>query len=243
MATNAVSTIAAERIAHAAGWRPAFQLAALLGCAGLVVSLLVRDASREASARTGSELDPPRPIGALLRVLAVAALAGAPFSAMFTFQQPYALELGAREVADFFAGFTLASVGVRVFFGSLGDRMGRRVVSCAALLGYALIALVTARLQVGWLWAYGIGFGVSHGVFYPTLNALAVELAPARARGRVITLFNGAFNAGYGLSTLAWGWVAARRGYPALFLLASAVSLGSIALLWVRPAPRRAGTY
>ena len=133
---------------------------------------------------------------------------------MFTFQQPFALELGARQVAAFFAGFTLASVAVRVFFGSLGDRTAGGSISCLALLGYALVSLVTSKLQVGWLWAYGIGFGLAHGVFYPTLNALAVELAAGAARGRVITLFNGAFNAGYGLSTLLWGWVAARARLP-----------------------------
>ncbi len=233
MATNAISTIVGESVAQAAGWRVVFQLAAVLGVVGLAASFRIREAPRAGSAPSGAVAESPRPLAPLLRVLAVAALAGAPFSAMFTFQQPFALELGAKQVAGFFAGFTLSSVAVRVFFGSLGDRLGRRRISCLALLGYALMAVVTSKLQVALLWAYGIGFGLAHGVFYPTLNALAVELAAARARGRVITLFNGAFNAGYGLSTLSWGWVAARRGYPTLFLLAAAVSLGSIALLLI----------
>jgi MFS family permease len=231
MATNAISTIVAEQLAHSAGWRAAFQLAAAMGVLGLFISLWIRESPRQAHGSDTGESEDPKPLGPLLRVLFVAALAGAPFSAMFTFQQPYALELGAVQVSAFFAGFTLASVAVRVFFGSLGDRHGRRMLSVIAMVGYALIALATTKLQVGWLWAYGIGFGLAHGVFYPTLNALAVELAVERARGRVITLFNGAFNAGYGLSTLLWGFVAMKRGYPTLFLLAAAVSLGSAVFL------------
>jgi len=231
MATNAISTIAAEQLAHGVGWRAAFQLSAVMGIVGLLISLWIRESPRETLRVDPSQRSEAKPLGPLLRVLLVGALAGAPFSAMFTFQQPYALELGALQVSVFFAGFTLASVAVRVFFGSLGDRLGRRPISCAAMVGYALITLLTARLQVGWLWAYGLGFGLAHGVFYPTLNALAVELAAERARGRVITLFNGVFNAGYGLSTLLWGFVADRRGYPMLFLLASAVSLGAAVLL------------
>ena len=231
MATNAISTIAAEQVAHAFGWRAAFQLSAVMGIVGLLLTLWIREQPRAAPLAKGAPSEEAKPLGPLLRVLLVGALAGAPFSAMFTFQQPYALELGALQVSVFFAGFTFSSVSVRVFFGTLGDRHGRRLISCAAMLGYAVIALLTARLQVGWLWAYGLGFGLAHGVFYPTLNALAVELAAERARGRVITLFNGAFNAGYGLSTLLWGFVASRRGYPTLFLLAAGVSLGAAVLL------------
>jgi MFS family permease len=231
MATNAVSTIAAEQLAHGVGWHAAFQLSAVMGMVGLLISLWIRESPRETLRAASSERAEAKPLGPLVRVLLVGALAGAPFSAMFTFQQPYALELGALQVSVFFAGFTFSSVAVRVFFGSLGDRLGRRPISCAAMVGYALITLLTARLEVGWLWAYGIGFGLAHGVFYPTLNALAVELAAERARGRVITLFNGAFNGGYGLSTLLWGVVADSRGYPTLFLLASAVSFGAALLL------------
>jgi len=231
MATNAISTIAAEQLAHSVGWRAAFQLSAVMGTLGLLVSLWIREKPREAPRSQLAERDEKKPLGPLLRVLLVGGLAGAPFSAMFTFQQPYALELGATQLSVFFAGFTFSSVAVRVFFGSVGDRHGRRPVAFAAMVGYALISLCTAGLQIGWLWAYGVGFGLAHGVFYPTLNALAVELAAERARGRVITLFNGAFNAGYGVSTLLWGFVAGSRGYPTLFMLAAGLSLGSAVLL------------
>jgi MFS family permease len=167
----------------------------------------------------------------IVRVLAAAMVMGGIFAAMFEFHQPYALALGAKAVAPFFAGFTIATVAVRILFGTAGDRYGHRVVAIVALVGYAAAALATAGLRAHWLWVYGTVFGFAHGVLYPTLNALAVELAPASARGRVITLFNGAFRAGFALSMLAWGNVAQHFGYPALFTVAAMIAFASVALL------------
>jgi MFS family permease len=232
MATNAVATLVAEHLSQSSGWPIVFELAALMGVLALAASFLVREqplapVSSSPTALTAT----PRPRGPVIVVLAVSALLAAPFSAMFTFHQPFALGLGATDLAAFFAGFTAAAVTVRVLFGTLGDRFGYRRVSIMAAAGYAAVPLATAWLRVEWLWVYGTAFGFAHGVLYPTLNALAVELAPARARGRVITLFNGAFNAGYGVSTLLWGLVAARYGYPQLFVSASLVGFGALLLL------------
>jgi len=231
MATNAIATLVAEHLSQSSGWPIVFELAALMGVLALASSFWVREQPLAPVSSATGPAAAPRPRGPVIVVLAVSALLAAPFSAMFTFHQPYALGLGATDLAAFFAGFTAAAVTVRVLFGTLGDRFGYRRVSMIAAGGYAAVTLATAWLQVDSLWMYGTAFGFAHGVLYPTLNALAVELAPARARGRVITLFNGAFNAGYGVSTLLWGLVAARYGYPTLFVSASLVGFGALLLL------------
>jgi len=231
MATNAIATLVAEHLSRSSGWPVVFELAALMGVLALASSFLVREQPLAMAPPASEAAAAPRPRGPVFVVLAVSALLAAPFSAMFTFHQPYALGLGATDLAGFFAGFTAAAVSVRVLFGTLGDRFGYRRVSILAAGGYGVVTLATAWLRVDWLWLYGTAFGFAHGVLYPTLNALAVELAPARARGRVITLFNGAFNAGYGVSTLLWGLVATRYGYPPLFVGASLVGFGALLLL------------
>jgi MFS family permease len=231
MSTNAIATLAAERIALSSGWPRVFELAAAMGVIALALTLTIREAPRPRGSARSRHPQDVRARGSVVRVLAVSALAGAPFAAMFTFHQPYALALGAPQLAAFFIGFTASAMLVRIFFGTLGDRFGRRRLSVLAMLGYGVVALATAELQVEWLWAYGSAFGFAHGVLYPTLNALAVELAPPEARGRVITLFNGAFNAGYGVSTLGWGNIAARWGFPAVFWVAAVLSVGAAALL------------
>ena len=37
-------------------------------------------------------------------------------------------------------------------------------------------------------------YGLAHGLFYPAFNALAIEGAGAHERGKVMAIFNGAFN-------------------------------------------------
>jgi len=235
MSMNAVSTVMAERIAAAFGWDAVFGSCAAAGLLAIGLSSLIKESERaKASGRSHGLMPALR--GPLSSVFVVTALAGATFVAMFTFHQPYALELGAKNVAGFFVGFTAAAMTVRLVFGSFGDRMGRRRVAALALVVYALAAEVVGHMNVEWLWAYGALFGVAHGVFYPTLNAYAIAHAPASARGRVMALYNGAFNLGSAAGALGWGALAHRSGYASVFAPAALVATGSAVIL-ACPAP------
>ena len=55
----------------------------------------------------------------------VAAVWGAAFGAMFTFSQPFALELGITRVRGFFIAYTAAALFSRLGIGGLADRVGR----------------------------------------------------------------------------------------------------------------------
>jgi MFS family permease len=228
--TNSLSTLAAEHIASAAGWSIVFVCAGVCALIALAVTMAVREPRHESRAHAHVDAQPSMS-GPVLRVLLASLLMGAIFAAMFEFHQPYALSLGASNVAPFFAGFTISTVAVRVLFGNAGDRFGHRRVAIVASVAYGAAALATAGLRVRWLLAFGAGFGLAHGVLYPTLNALALEWVPARMRGRVITLFNGAFRAGFAVSMLAWGNVAKAFGFPSLFVVASAFGLVSAAII------------
>jgi MFS family permease len=171
-------------------------------------------------------------------VLIASAFMGATFSAVFTFYQPYALSLGGKSVSSFFVGFTVTAVLTRVLIGSLGDRFGHREVSVGAMLAYGTVALAMSRLQIDHLWAYGLAFGTAHGILYPTLNTHGVHAAPAGARGRVFTVYGGAFNVGVVLATLSWGKLAASRGFPSVFVAASLVCYVGTMVLLTRGAKR-----
>jgi MFS family permease len=227
LSMNAVSSAVAESVADRFGWHAVFMLAA----ASAAVSLLFGLAIREEHVGGGAAGPGRAPYRDTARLFLVSALVGATFTAMFTFHQPYALELGARKVSSFFAGFTVAALVMRLAFGGLGDRLGRRRVSLASLCVYIAAPLAMAHLRVGMLWVYGAGLGTAHGVLYPTLNALAAERSPPSARGRILAVLNGSFNAGGALGATAWGLVAERFGYSAVFLLASAVSALSFGAL------------
>jgi MFS family permease len=96
---------------------------------------------------------------------------------------------------------------------------------------YALSAASMISLRPSLLLAYGALFGLAHGVLYPTLNAVVMERVGLEARGRAMTLYTGAFNLGTTLSGLAWGSLAQSRGYPSLYIGATALCVLAACLL------------
>ena len=85
------------------------------------------------------------------------------------------------------------------------------------------------RLRAGL--ACPVSIGAAHGLLYPSLAAIVAERSAVARRGRALTAFNAAFNTGCGLSLLSSGSIAARWGYPSVFLLVGVVTLASVTLL------------
>jgi predicted MFS family arabinose efflux permease len=231
MATNALGTVMAERLADFFGWRTVFSVAAVLSFLALGLVALVRDEHHRVT------VDPKAPSfamtirGPLSTILTISMILGGTFVALFTFVQPYALDLGATNVSSFYVGFTTAAVCVRLGFGGLGDQHGRRRVSALALVAYAGVTASATWMGPGYIWVYGALFGLAHGVAYPTLNALAIEHAPPVHRGRSIMLFNGLFNLGASFATYVWGIVAEHGGYRSIFVPAALLASSAVVLL------------
>ena len=252
---NAIATLIAERIAHSFGWHTVFVCAAVSGALGSLLSLLLQDSAheparapvfteKEVSSESNSLSQSAAPASSestslglathRLAVLWAAAAGGTAFGVMFTFTQPLALSLGDTNISPLFAGYTAAALVVRLAFGTLADRLGRARVSGAALAFYALVVVATAGLQRGWLGVVGLGFGLAHGAFYPSLNALALEGVTREERGTVGAHFNAAFNAGILLVTFSCGQLAQAYGYRVVFLLVACLSASGCFLLLSR---------
>jgi predicted MFS family arabinose efflux permease len=231
---NAIATLIAERIAHDFGWHAVFIAAAASGVLGSALAFALREPER-AGQPSPSSAHTPATSTALRRRWAVlwgAAAGGAGFGVLFTFTQPLALSLGDSNISPLFAGYTAAALVVRLAFGSIADRLGRARVGAAALLLYALVVAATAGLERGWLSAVGIGFGLAHGAFYPSLNALALEGAARQERGLIGAYFNAAFNGGVLVVTYCFGQVAQAYGYRVVFLLVALLTSTGCLALW-----------
>ncbi len=100
-------------------------------------------------------------------------------------------------------------------------------MSLATIALYALPMALSADLKPDRLLWIGAVFGLAHGLLYPSLNAFVVEPVPANERAKVFALFMASFNAGWGLGSLALGWVAETLGYPAVFWVATGCVVGS----------------
>jgi len=235
--SNAVAPAIAERIADHHGWGWVFLLA---GGAALFAALLalglrepqhapepVSEVELQASPSALALLREPQRVGAFV----CSAANGAAFGAMFTYTQPFALSLGATAVSSFFLGYTLIALAVRLFLGGAADAWGRRRVAVAALVLYGLVACLTGLLRPNLLFAVGGGLGLSHGLLYPSLNALAAEGIPRARRGAVMSYFFGCFGAGSALWVLGLGVVARAYGYPIVFVATGLLVWSAIAFV------------
>jgi len=240
MVANAIAPWLAESLADSHGWGLVFLCAGGAALVAALLSLGIREPKHLAAplARTsvaraaGSPsalalLRDPQRVGAFV----CAAANGAAFGVMFTFTQPFALSLGASKVSSFFVGYTLVALSVRLFLGSLADTWGRRRVALTALVLYGLVASLTSLLRPNLLFVAGAGLGLSHGLLYPAINALAAEGVPRARRGAVMSYFFGCFNAGFALWVLGFGLIAKSYGYPVVFLATGLLAWSALAFL------------
>jgi predicted MFS family arabinose efflux permease len=219
----------AERLAQAIGFYGSANLA-MKGFAGFLVARgLPEIVNGRAESTTGMWSLASRPQS--LWMAAVGTLWGAAFGAMFTFSQPFALELGITHVRGFFIAYTAAALFSRLGIGSLADRAGRLRVSVGALSLYATVVLSMQHLRPGWLTPIGGFFGFAHGLFFPAFSALTLARLPNVDRGKLTALSNGAFCGGMALSGALFGPLAEHSGYPRVFLVAGLATWGAVAML------------
>ena len=240
VSTNALAPAAGEWISNHFGWTAMFAATAAAAALSGALLLGVREHPRARGEAKVPGLASVFGRPDIATVLVACALAGVTFGALFTFHQPYALSLGIERVSDFLVAYAIAAVFVRAFLGGLADRLGRLRMSelSLALYGLAPIAMVSlGATAFSWI---GALLGLAHGVFYPALNALVVENAADDVRGKVMAVYNGAFNVGFSLGSLGLGYVAEAAGYGALFGLGGAASFAALALLALRKPGRAA---
>lgn len=223
--TNAAGPAFAEWASALFGWRVVFTATALTALlAALGTRLLREPAVPHATGATASLLQVLRRPG-MTPVILVSALAGWVFGTLFTFYQPWALSLDIRRVSDYLVAYAAAAVSMRVLAGSVADRLGRVPVVRAMLLLYVLAPLAVIWIERIGLAAAGAILGVFQGIYYPALNAIAIELASAAERGKVMAAYNGAFNLGLSAAGLTLGHLVVARGYLTVFTLAVGVSI------------------
>jgi MFS family permease len=229
----AVGPTVGELIVSHAGFAPLFATAAALCAIGAVVSRLLPAWPPGAPAIAAAP--PGRSLlldAALRRPLAVTFLVSAGFGAIVSFLADHTALLGLGGVAPFFNAYVPLAIAARVACGSWSDRFGRRRVAVPAIVGQAVALAILAVTGRGWhLLVAGALYGFTHGLYYPTLQAVTVERAAPTRRARAVASFNFAFSGGMAASALVNGFVAQRAGYRAVYLVCASAALLSAALL------------
>ncbi len=156
------------------------------------------------------------------------------FTSYFTFLKTYLESHGEHRVGTFFVAYAVAASALRLFGGSLPDRLGRKRVLVPAMACMAAGAMVlSVSVSPSFLVGAGVLCGFGHGYAFPILSALVVERVRQRNRGRAVALFTATFDLGLLVGGPALGYVVEFQGYGTMFVVTGMCVLASLlAFLW-----------
>lgn len=225
--TIALSPALGEQLIHSAGYSTFFQAAAAAAAAGLLTSLAFRDPT---ATRVGAAfgLVSLIPSTRLLPPVLLSLVFGLCSGTVFVFLPTYAMQVGLPRVGAFYIAYSAAAIFIRLTFGSLSDRRGRRHAILPALLVMALGSLWLIWLSnPAVLVSIGVLTGMAHGLLFPALSAYVIDLAHAEERGRALGAYTTALLLGSTLASFVFGVVAEHLGYPPIFLAASGIAIAA----------------
>jgi MFS family permease len=226
----AAGPMCGELLVRHAGYAWMCRAAAAVALAGAAVTAILPEPAHSR----------PRASGPLLawspgtrRPLAAAFLVAIGFGAVISFLSDYMRRTGVGTITPFFDAYVAVAILTRLTLGRLSDRLGRHSIIVPALCGHALALGGLAFVRSAWhLVPLGLAYGLTHGLYYPALQALVVERAPDTIRSRAIATFNFAFSAGVAASSFGNGQLARYTSYAWVYALSGALAVASAALCW-----------
>lgn len=130
-------------------------------------------------------------------------------------------------------GYALASGGLLVLGGRLGDLLGRRRVFLSGVAVFAVASLACAAAQEAWQLVVGrFGQGVGTALATPTALALVSLLFPAaRERARALAIWGGLTGIGGAAGVLLSGALTDLAGWRWIFLINIPIAIVSLVLV------------
>jgi MFS family permease len=163
-------------------------------------------------------------LGSLRSVLAISLAFGVAFAAWSTFLAPAVQWMGPGAVSSFGLGYAIGAIVTRLGASQYLETGTRRLIAVCTLLLYSLgLGLIPWAGSVRRLIFPGVLCGIGHGMFYPALSSIAAERFHPSHAGQSMALYVSASASGMFAGPPLWGLLAARTGYPNLFLSAALV--------------------
>lgn len=224
---------------HAASW---FAGAALIGIAlltyvGRWYSLHLGAPRPPAHGATAAR-HPPRTIARVLAILLVLIFSKyfymASIGSYFTFYLMHHFGIPVAQAQLHLFAFLVASAAGGFFGGPLGDRIGRKPIIWASILGVAPFALMLPHADLLWTTVLAVLIGFVLSSAFSAIVVYAQEMMPHRI-GMVSGLFFGfAFGMG-GLGAAVLGLLADRTSIEFVYQLTAFLPLLGIVAAWLPP--------
>jgi MFS family permease len=208
-----------KKIVEAYGFGDLFVFDFIFGSFGVVSALFIREP--EPLSPDGAQGSSYK--NALFRKGVFAAafalmIAGTGFVSAITFVPVFAKRIGVESFELFFITYTAAILAVRLAGGWVPDKFGKKKTSLPALFIFAvsIIAIGFTSGASGLILA-GVFFGLGHGLFYPAIYALVIDLSPEADRGKAVSICSVAFTFGGMLGVFIYGVIAEAWGFRLMF--------------------------
>ncbi|CAG0956303.1 putative MFS-type transporter YfcJ [Gammaproteobacteria bacterium] len=225
-------------------YRELFLVSLAIASLALVASLPLRE-----PARARGSMAPSRGFWSALRqtdlmpIWMIGSATAVALAALLAFVKTFVDELHVGSVGLFFSAYAAAAIVLRLGFGWVPDRIGKKTSLYPALVcvSVALVVLSGARGDVE-MGVAGAFAGLGHGFAFPILSALVVDRANPADRGSAISLYTAVFDAGILLGAPIHGALARAADLRTMFFAAAFVPIaGAIAFhVWDRAALRAA---
>ncbi|MEM7008885.1 MAG: MFS transporter, partial [Thermodesulfobacteriota bacterium] len=160
-------------------------------------------------------------------LLAASALfvAGMGFVTVISFVPVFAGRINVEQYEIFFIAYTFSVIAIRVFGGWIPDTYGKRRSAIPAFFVYAA-SIILLGIADEWieLLISGVLFGLGHGLFYPAIYALVIDLSSEAERGKAISICSVSFTFGGMIGVLIYGFVAEYWGFEEMFIILGIMS-------------------
>jgi multidrug resistance protein len=131
------------------------------------------------------------------------------------------------------ASFSIAQLVFAPVWGRVSDRIGRKPVLIASLVGTALGSLLTGLAGTLWLLFAGRVLDGMSGASVSVAQAAVADIAPAEQRARLLGLLGAAFGLGF-VAGPAIGALAVLGGPHVPFFIAAALAGANAVVAWKR---------
>lgn len=239
LVTHALSPLLAERFVQLWGWDGMFLVTSAYSVLAWGLSWQLEDLDQMRDDRAHPR--PARWTQAEMLLLLLTAMVGIAFGTMVTYLPVWSARLHVASVGVFFASYASTAIGVRIFFGHLGDRLEKYRIVGPAALAVGLCCIILAAGGERWLpgpttSAYlltvGVLYGLGHGFFYPNANVQYLDIRPADRRGESMSHFMLAFNVGGVVAGMFLGSLIESVGYPITYAICAVAVFAALVAYW-----------
>jgi MFS family permease len=223
----AIAPFVGKRIVERYDFSVFFLVVFILGFLSFLVTLLIKESSKP-SEKVGEKngiLTTLFRKGVFVAAFTLM-ISGSGFIPTLTFIPVFAREIKVESFDLFFIAYTFTALLVRIFGGWIPDKFGKKRAAVPSLFFFALSVIgISFASNTTHFVEIGILFGLSHGLVYPSIYALVIDLSPNVDRGKAFAICSVSFTLGGMLGSFIYGVVAEFLGFHIMYLAAGGVCL------------------